>query len=125
MDYIWHRHEWGIGVLVMGLLLYLRFVHYTKGSWLAVSEDYNYEDTFVYYDDPVDITHSLYSFHCGIDLEILCANQGESYRMQNECEALYGPSFHRAREVHWRQWLSIRWHTGLPNLFHNHTYKVR
>jgi hypothetical protein len=85
-SYFWHQHEWMVGILIMGLLLYLRFVHYTEGSWLGRSDHSIFENKWT----SGEVTDTLCQY-CGIDLEVLCASQGVYYRSFDECESLIGP----------------------------------
>jgi hypothetical protein len=94
-SHVCFRHEWILGVLVMIILVYLRIIHYQQGSWLGENEWE--KNVFQNQWSPEWISNRLQSY-CAIDLEILCANQGESYRMDEGCNADYGPFL--ARKLH-------------------------
>ncbi|KAG7339493.1 hypothetical protein IV203_034489 [Nitzschia inconspicua] len=91
------QEEWIVGVLVMVLLVYLRSVHYQQGSWLGM-DDWNEN---VFRDDwNIEEISSMLQSYCAVDLEILCANQGEYYRMGDGCQSSYGPFLTRKLNIY-------------------------
>lgn len=106
------RYEWIVGLLTMVLLVYLRTAHYEyqEGSWL--NWDGSDENIFDDYWDSSSISTKLLSY-CSLDVEILCANQGESSPIEEECEA-YGPFL--SRKLHTTSFVNVSpWHMYHPS----------